>query len=115
MTNTFTIKPDLAPAGKHSVRVLSVNYGDGYTQDTGNGINTDNPVWTVNFSNRNAADFTTLRAFLTALAPGERFYWTPSSPSAVQGLYKCTEWTETPYINGGSAHTISCTFVNVVA
>ena len=113
MPNTFTWNPDMGPTGTHDVRVLTANYGDGYVQDAGNGINTDLPVWTVRFSNRGYAEYSAIVAFLVALNPAVRFYWTP--PGGAQALFKCTKFVETPFVNGFAAHSVTATFSRVVA
>ncbi|BDU76306.1 phage tail protein [Mesoterricola sediminis] len=113
MAGTFTWTPDQGPQAPHRPRGFSVSFGDGYVQDTGDGLNIDLPEWSVAFTNRSTAEFDAIKAFLGGLAYGERFTWTPPRGSA--GLYKCTEWDETPYTNGITTHTITAKFKKVVA
>ena len=112
MLTTFTWNPDPGPSANHDIRVLSVNFGDGYVQDTGNGINTDLPPWSITLSGRSLTEFNAIKAFLVALPPGGRFNWTP--PAGVVGLYKCVSWKELPYATSAT-HGISATFQQVVA
>jgi phage-related protein len=111
MTSTFAWDPDIAPSAQHTIRAYSISYGDGYVQDTGNGLNCDLPPWEVNFSVRSESEFKAIRAFLMGLDPGERFYWTP--PLGSQALFKCLKFKETPY-SSEAAHSLSATFQQVV-
>jgi phage-related protein len=111
--SVFTWIPDWAPSAAHDIRVLSTPFGDGYVQDIGDGINTDLPPWNVSFSNRSASEYDAILAFFDALAPGQRFTWTPPRRSA--GTFKCLKFQETPYTNGSTAHAITAVFQRVVA
>jgi len=68
-------------------RVESSEFGDGYKQVSGVGINSQPGVFRLNFEGLNEAQFTNLRTWLKD-HPTQRFLWTPPLPGAAQGIYR---------------------------
>ena len=48
---TFTppSNPDIGSSGQHKFRILEANFGDGYTQAAGDGINTQEGTFTLSW------------------------------------------------------------------
>lgn len=105
---TFTFCP--APGATKTInpKVRSAQFGDGYNQRVGDGINTMPRVWDVSFT-RKEADIDLVDAFLTARAGVESFIWTP--PEGTQGIFKCTSWARSlPTV---AVQSISAQFIEV--
>jgi phage-related protein len=100
--------PNATPV--HQPRVKTAQFGDGYRQDTPDGINNNLASWNLTF-NRARAEIEAIAAFFTSKGGVERFTWTPSGRSEV--LVICPEWTD-PII-GVNVGTISCRFQEVPA
>jgi phage-related protein len=71
-------------------RVLRADYGDGYTQRAGDGINNDPEMWRVIFVNIDDAVGDAIEAFLKARGGHEYFLWT--APGRSQRRYICSRW-----------------------
>lgn len=102
---TFTWRSVGQPAGTVTLRTISTQLGDGYSQDAGDGINNEVNSWPLQFAG-SEADMLAIIAFLRARGGYQGFLWTP--PLGVQGIYKCTSWSPTP--QGGDVFTVSATF-----
>lgn len=98
MTDTLTV-PVRATYGKQAEtvtpRVLTANFGDGYRQEAGDGLNVlsrkIDPTWDV-LSSAQADD---LLAFFEDKKGYIAFYWTPDGET-VSRQWKCTSWTRSP-------------------
>lgn len=106
--STFTWVPDWSPSGEESPRVLSVGFGDGYSQEIGDGINTNLPKWELKFSNRSKAEYDAILAFLRARNGVEQFIFTAPGESVAQH-WLCKTWNPSPW-NGGNNHSLTATF-----
>jgi phage-related protein len=105
MTELFTWLPSSKPTAKMSQRTRSASFGDGYTQEVADGLNTEVQTWNLNFTGskertQEIIDFLRLRKGY------QSFYWTP--PFGVQTLFKCKEYT--PADLGGGQWSMSLTF-----
>lgn len=110
MTDTFNWAPQLGPSnGSGSFRQLTAQFGDGYQQNVGDGINNEVQSHDLTFIG-NAARTTAIRDFLRAHRSGQAFYWTPPLESAPL-LFKVSGWRVTP--QGAGNYTISTTFQQV--
>lgn len=58
-------------------RILVVQFGDGYTQQTRDGINSDIDVWKIEIAPAVGADLTELDNFFASVGVTEWFTWTP--------------------------------------
>lgn len=72
-------------------RIRRVDFGDGYAQRAGDGINTDKRVWTLEWAALLPAECDAIVAFLTARGGHESFLYTV--PGDVQRVYTCPSWT----------------------
>lgn len=92
---TFTYYPDWGPAPNMTPSRLSAEFGEGYGQRAGKGLNQFLPTWNLTFSKRSQAEalaiynwFKNNQAHLTA------FDWT--SPDGTVGKFVADEFTP-PY------------------
>jgi phage-related protein len=107
---TFIWQPLLNPVGQTTYRVRKAQFGDGYSQTVGDGINNAVSSWPLSFRGR-SAQITPVKAFLDAHAGFVSFYWTP--PLGVQGLYRCE--SSTLQFMGVDMYTLTATFEQVFA
>jgi len=101
----FTWCPRIDPTGTHSFRVLSAQFGDGYKQSVGDGINNEVQTWPLQFTG-DAAYINGIVSFLRAHRGYLPFQWTP--PLGELGLYEAGEFSVTPH--GGGKYTLAVTF-----
>jgi phage-related protein len=102
---TFTWSPQIKPTGDNTFRVRTAQFGDGYSQVAGDGINTETQSWDLSFTG-DTDYISPIVAFLRAQAGTSSFIWTP--PLGVPGLYRCAEFKPTPL--GGGNYTLTATF-----
>ena len=107
-----TRRPQLGSSESHEPRINISQFGDGYTQRSTDGINTDpaafSYVW--NAVEESEADYIT--DFFAARGGVEAFFWTPRSGSpATTYKYICKQWTRTPL--GAGLFNISASFTQV--
>lgn len=107
MTDTFNWVPLIEPQGKTTLRVRKAQFGDGYMQQVGDGINNIVKSWPLTFRGRSAT-INPIAAFVEAHI-GVSFFWTP--PLGVQGYYSCEGHTLTPH--GGDVYTLALTLDQV--
>jgi phage-related protein len=72
-------------------RVIVASFGDGYSQRTGAGLNTQPQVWSLTWGPMGAADIDTIEAFFAARRGVEPFRWTPPRESSPR-VFVCPEW-----------------------
>lgn len=102
---TFTWDCVSGPTGTIKYRVLTAQFGDGYSQVAADGINNNIQSWPLTFAEKLTV-VTAIKTFLDNLQGYQVFYWTP--PLGVQGLYRCSQigvMAET-----GSNYTLTATF-----
>jgi len=105
-TQTFTWQPHTNPEGKSTFRVLSAQFGDGYTQEVGDGINTETRSWPLEFVGY-AEQIQPIRDFLRQHQGFKPFLWTPPMESA-PSLF-VTRGFSLQHM-GGKAFTLKVTF-----
>jgi phage-related protein len=112
--------PDQPPADDRAPRVLTAQFGDGYSQRVRDGLNTNLESWQLTFEGRTLADIAEMRAFLDARGAAEAFQWiapdnwttAPNVPDAGNPkLYLCKKWNVKRL--GGNYATLSATFDEV--
>lgn len=86
MALTFNWSPLLDPTGRVEFRSTEVQFGDGYSQSTLDGINGRREQWPVSFRGGESY-IQPIRSFLDSHAGWSSFLWTP--PGGVQGYYRC--------------------------
>ena len=91
-TGTFDFPINADVTGTTTPRVLLAQFGDGYSQVAGDGINTIIDVWPVTVAG-GIATVKPAKDFLEVQAGVHAFYWTP--PMGTQGLYRCKTWALT--------------------
>lgn len=87
---TFTYTPSFQATEISKPRTRVVQFGDGYEQRVGFGLNRDPKRWELQFKNRTDTERDNIIGFLEARAAVESFDWTPPYGSA--GKYVCREW-----------------------
>lgn len=73
---------------KRKNRVLTAQFGDGYSQEAPDGTNSMVDSWSISFENLDASERSTLWAALDAVGSWDYFTWTPPGCSA--GKWKVT-------------------------
>jgi len=73
-----TMKPDIDSTNGRKPLKLSAPFGDGYSQELGDGILPFEDSWSLSYSNRPTADILVIKTFLDNLMSGtSRFFiWT---------------------------------------
>lgn len=107
---TFNLAtPDQGVSPTTKTRVLTSQFGDGYSQRTPDGINSVTDSWPLNFTLRTRALVKSIADFLKARAGSEAFYWMTPNGDTIKVI--CKEWT--PTYNHDTDCSISCTFEQV--
>ena len=106
---TFTWVPDYGAKRTIKPRILQAKFGDGYSQDTRDGVNNLLEVWKLSFTRRTAAEVTAIDTFLMSAAGTSQFVWT--TPRGVMFNFKCREWETDDSIPSDSS--LLCTFEQV--
>jgi len=105
----FAIAPDFGSPLAVQPRVLTAQFGDGYSQRTGDGINIAPRSWSLQFTSRTTAEKDAIEGFLVARNGIESFDWTP--PTGAAGKFLCKSWQVTP--QNAVTWSISATFDEV--
>lgn len=85
---TFTFCPRVNPEGAFTQRTRSIQFGDGYTQRAGDGINGESQSWPLTFVGDDA-HIQPIIAFLRRHKGYMSFRWV--NPLADLGLYCCPD------------------------
>lgn len=102
----FSWKP-LAPAEADvKLRNRKAQFGDGYKQVSGDGLNAREQSWNLSFGG-SESEIAEIVAFLDRMAGRKAFQWKP--PLYPVGLWLCEEYT--PKENPGLYFTLTATFV----
>lgn len=107
---TFSWRPINSPQGEIKFRRTVAQFGDGYRQAVGDGINNKMQSWPLQFQG-SAAELAPMLDFLDRHAGVMAFYWTP--PLGVQGVYEAVGYNPVPV--GGGVYTVSVTFQQIGA
>lgn len=106
---TFTTAPNFGAQLTVKPRVLTSQFGDGYSQRVADGINARPESWALTFSARTNSERDTILAFLEARNGVESFDWT--SPRGTVGKWICSEWGYVP--DNAATNTVTATFTQV--
>ncbi|QBR52656.1 phage tail protein [Erwinia sp. QL-Z3] len=102
---TFTWCPRINAQGDVKHRVRKAQFGDGYAQRSGDGINTRTQEWSLNFVGRE--DYISeIVAFLDEMGGSKAFEWKP--PLYSLGLFTCEEYK--PTAMGAGLFSLDATF-----
>ena len=91
-------------------RVLVAQFGDGYSQRTANGLNSQPSEWSVSWSPISLTNAETIRAFLASRGGVEAFRWTPPGAGSPVVVI-CPQWAFS--YRGGGLADMQATFVEV--
>lgn len=105
-TETFTWLPDAGPQATIKFAVLTAKFGDGYSQEVQNGLNSKSSSWPLSFWVR-SSEAIEIMGFLDRHAGAKSFLWTPPLAPAPL-LFKVKEYGHQP--GEGDNHTITATF-----
>lgn len=105
MADTFTWTPDKAAPGKFTQRTRSAQFGSGYMQEAGDGLNTETQSWDLTFTGDKKRIMAIL-AFLRSQGGYKAFTW--STPLDGPLFFKCRAYSPSPL--GGIAWTLAATF-----
>jgi phage-related protein len=89
---TFTWCPRINPEQEVSFRTRHAQFGDGYAQVSGDGLNPRSQKWTLEFTG-NETYITAIKAFLDRHGGVKAFQWTPPlnrwAYTVVQAISPC--------------------------
>lgn len=102
---TFTWCPRLNAEADTTFRTRKVQYGNGYAQVAGDGLNPRSQKWTLSFTG-DESYIEAIKAFLDARAGTAAFLWKP--PLEPIGLYRCD--TYKPTALGAGKYNLDATF-----
>jgi phage-related protein len=108
---TFSWRVQGQPEGSLNQRVRKAQFGDGYKQVTGDGINPENQSWPLSFTG-NKKDMQPLLDFVRQHTT-KSFIWTP--PMGGKGLYRVVADSIRAVPVGGVVVSISATFEQAYA
>jgi phage-related protein len=94
--STFTpvVNPTPSISYKVEPRVLRAQFGDGYSQRAGDGLNTRRRTYELSWETLTLAEVNSILGFFEGLNDGEAFYWTPNDGSALT-LFTVRDWGRT--------------------
>lgn len=110
MANTFTYVPDRGFSKTTKPRVLVYQFGDGYSQRTGDGINSMPSMYNLSFNGRDVDTANAIIAFLEATEGRTYFLWTPAGETYEIKVI-ASEWSITH--DTSISRNISVTFTQV--
>lgn len=106
---TWTIAPSFATQLDEEPRVLAAQFGDGYQQRVGDGINIRARKWAVVFNDRTATERDAILAALRGENGITAFNWT--DPLGYTGKFVARKWSSS--LVNAVASTVSTTFEEV--
>ncbi|MFJ2360438.1 phage tail protein [Pseudomonas fluorescens] len=106
----FTWCPRVDAVGTETDRVRTAQFGDGYSQAVGDGINTRVGTYPLTFTGKREY-IQPIKAFLDRHGGHTSFKWTP--PLGVPSLFRAPERSISP--NGAEIFTLTVTFNQVFA
>jgi len=94
--NTFSPAeaPDVGLSGNNKFRTLKANFGDGYKQRAGDGINTKTKKYNLSWSNLDTDEINAIISFLDGQAGYIAFEYTLPGDSSAQ-KFICEDYSET--------------------
>lgn len=94
------VSPDLNSAPQREAKILRADFGDGYLQATGDGINPYKETWSLSFSNRPKSQIDAIKALLDDCNGVKAFFWTPPGETPLTPNPK--KWFQTGQVIGPS-------------
>jgi phage-related protein len=105
MTDTFTWKAQVNSSGDGEFLMSSSKFGDGYSQDVPNGLNSETQAWSVQVEGVKSKVQPVLDFIRSH--KGVSFFWTPPL-SAAPGYFKCKKYSLSD--KGGSYWALTLNF-----
>lgn len=105
MASIFNIIPTKGISANTKPRILKAQFGDGYVEMVGDGINNINEEWSLSVDGVSDATAAAIDSFLTDHI-ATYFLWTP--PNRPQARYTCEEWSAT--YNEDDSNSVSAKF-----
>lgn len=90
--NNVILGPDAGPSNKPTFAVLTNDFGDGYINAVGDGLNNVRDTWAVTWSNLPPVIGDAVELFLRTMAGFTPFMWTPPKGS-IPKQYRCNDYT----------------------
>ena len=106
--STFTFSPTYGAAETNTPKVRKAQFGDGYQQRVGDGINRTPRLWSLSFEGTKT-DIDAIDLFLETEDGITSFDWQP--PAGAAGKWICSEWTSA--INQYNNWVLSANFQEV--
>lgn len=103
---TFSWCPKVTSQVDTSFRTRKAQFGDGYTQVAGDGINPVTPQWSVSFTG-DEAYIQAIKNFLNRHTGWKSFIWKP--PIEPSGLWRAESFQISTH--GNKKYTLSSTFI----
>jgi phage-related protein len=88
--STFTWSVSYSSSKSVKPRVKQAKFGDGYSQESPDGINNVAEEWSVSFENIDVSTFTNIETFFKDHGGYIAFDWT--TPDGLTARFKCREW-----------------------
>jgi len=85
------------PRKRAKSRVLRADFGDGYSQRAGDGINVVEEIWDVEWENLNSTEQAALQAQLESARGVDVITWTPHGESVAK-KFTIPEWVINPKV-----------------
>ena len=102
---TFSWCPRVNASVETTHRIRKAQFGDGYAQIAGDGLNTQGSSWSLEFTGK-AAYIGQIKAFIDEHGGIKSFIWSPPLGSAA--LWRCETYSVTAL--GGERYNLSATF-----
>jgi len=106
---TFSHLPSTSARKSKAPRVLSVQFGDGYSQRAGDGINLQPQTWSLTFAVRSNTVAAAIELFFETEKGFTSFDWTP--PGGSSAKFICREWSRS--YDDYDVNSITATFDEV--
>ena len=102
----FNYIPSYPLRVSHEPRVNEARFGDGYSQTTPRGLNSDPRTWELSFSNRSDTEAAAIINFLRTKKGATAFTWTPPGEAEVKVLCSTYEREQVDY----NTNNVTATF-----
>lgn len=102
--DTFTWDPLVDASCKEKLRTIKTQFGDGYEQASGDGINNEQSDWDLQFKG-DASRIGAIRDFLRSHGGWQAFLWTP--PLGVEATWRADEYEYRAH--GANRYSLSVT------
>ena len=93
-------------------RTLSTQFGDGYRQDTPDGINFKLDMWNINFENLTSATTANVKTFFDSVGSFDQFTWQAPGDSVIKN-WKLDPKGYTMTAQAGNVYSISTSIYQV--